>query len=203
VSTHATRVDNDATFHGAVGRAEIAQFQDHASQVLSRARGPGLFAIVLVACVGLMRPASATMACATVERLSAVADSQKTKAIEEFYSAKYGSSAITAGKLAEQFYIVSPEPPECKNSVCRYHLFQFKPRGLEERFAFLATNAIWIVLSPTETYWDRFKDEYSIAAVRTPDKAYLVFQLPRASGPLVVDAWPADAKLPRCPETAR
>ena len=75
-----------------------------------------------------------------------------------------------------------------------------KPQGLEEKFAFLATSAIWIVVSPTAIYWDRFQDEYAIAAVRTPDKAYLVFQLPRGSGPLVVDAWPADSKLPRCPE---
>jgi hypothetical protein len=188
---------------GALGSAEIAQFQDHASQILFRVRGLGLFAMLLVACVGLARPVSATMACSTVEQLSAAADPQKTKAIEDFYSAKYGSGAIRAGKLAEQFYIVSPEPPECKNSVCRYHLFQFGPQGLEEKSAFLASNAIWIVLSPTEVYWDQFKDEYSIAAVRTPDRAYLVFQLPRASGPLVVDAWPADSKLPRCPETAR
>jgi hypothetical protein len=174
-----------------------------AIQVFPYGRGMKRFAFLLIACIGLGSPANATMACATLEQRSTASDPRKTKAIEDFSAANYGSRAIKAGKLAEQFYIARLEQPECRVSVCWYHLLQFNPQGLQEKFAFRATNAIWIVLSPTEFYLEEFKDHYSIVAVRTQDRAYLAFHLPRGSGPMLVEAWPADAKLPRCSETAK
>jgi hypothetical protein len=145
-----------------------------------------------------MPAAQAHMMCMKIDQLNSAAEDPVRRKINEHLAARYTTGDTGIFQLTEQYFIAQPAQSSCVDYPCRYLLLQIRDGNVEEKLAFAGTGWIWLFASPQETYQPQFRSLYSAFVVESPERAFVRIGLPRSSGPISVEAWPSDAKIPRC-----
>jgi len=149
-----------------------------------------------------MPAAQAHILCMKIDQLNSVTEGPIRRKIEEHLAARYAPVDAGIFELTEQYFIARSASSTCVDYSCRYLLLQFRDGNVEEKLAFAGTGWIWLFASPQETYQPQFRSLYSAFVVESPERAFVRIGLPRSSGPVSVEAWPSDAKIPRCSKSA-